>query len=152
MEAAGGEATALTSLDRSRGETGHRFPSFLPDGRHFLYHSVTGSHEQRGVYVGSLDSKEVKRLVGGESGAEFGQGNLLFVRNDTLMAQRLDLQRLETAGSASPVAEDVAFCFTTGKAFFHLRERGARIPDGRSARRHAAHLVRPKRQTGRCPG
>ena len=37
VPAAGGVASPLTALDPSRRETTHLFPSFLPDGRHFLY-------------------------------------------------------------------------------------------------------------------
>jgi eukaryotic-like serine/threonine-protein kinase len=127
VEAAGGEATTLTKLDQSRGETGQRFPSFLPDGRHFLYQSATGSSEQQGIYVGSLDSKEIKRLIWSEASAQYGQGNLLFVRNNTLMAQPLDLQRLETAAAAFPIAEDVAVGVTTGRAAFSVAENGVLV-------------------------
>jgi hypothetical protein len=127
VEAAGGEPTPLTRLDSSRRETGQRFPSFLPDGRHFLYYSVTGTTEQHGIYVGSLDSRETKRLIESEASAEYGQGNLLFVRNNTLMAQPLDLQRLETAGSAFPVAEDVAFGVSSNRAAFSVSGNGALV-------------------------
>src|SRR5207248_5235802 len=127
VEAAGGEPILLTRLGRSRAETGQRFPSFLPDGRHFLYYSVTGTSEQQGVYVGSLDSKEIKRLIGSEASAEYGQGNLLFVRNNTLMAQPLDLQRLEAGGPAFPVAEDVAVDVTRNRAAFSVSENGVLV-------------------------
>ena len=76
--------------------------------------------EQQGVYVGSLDSKEVKRLFGSEASAEDGQGNLLFMRNNTLMAQPLGLQRLETAGAAFPVAEDIAFGVASNRGVFSV--------------------------------
>ena len=56
VSAAGGLAVAVTRLDRSRGETTHRWPSFLPDGRHFLYQS-------RDIYLASLDGGEAKHLV-----------------------------------------------------------------------------------------
>ena len=36
----GGEPVAITRPDSAHGETGHRFPYFLPDGRHFLFTSV----------------------------------------------------------------------------------------------------------------
>ena len=36
VSASGGPATAVTTLDAERKETGHRFPVFLPDGDHFL--------------------------------------------------------------------------------------------------------------------
>jgi Tol biopolymer transport system component len=127
VEAAGGEDTVLTKLDQSRGESAQTFPSFLPDGHHFLYHSVTFGSEQRGVYVGSLDSREVKRLGSSGSSAEYAQGNLLFVQNDTLMGQPLDLQRLETAGAAFPVTEDVAVSITTGRAAFSVSGNGVLV-------------------------
>ena len=46
-------APGLTRLDAPR-QTGHRFPQFLPDGRHFLYY-VAGAPDVRGVYLGTLD-------------------------------------------------------------------------------------------------
>ncbi len=73
-----------------------------------------------------------KRLVGSEA-SEYGQGNLFFLRNNTPMAQPLDLQRLETAGSAFPVAEDIAFGVTSNRALFRSRGRVG-MPDRRSAR------------------
>jgi Tol biopolymer transport system component len=127
VEAAGGEATPLTKLDQSRGEASQRFPSFLPDGRHFLYFSQANNPEQQGVYAGSLDSGETKRLIWTEGSAEYSQGNLLFVRNDTLMAQPLNLQGLETSGAAFPVAEDVAQGITTNRAAFSVSENGVLV-------------------------
>src|SRR5262249_13176071 len=61
VSATGGRATQLTTLDESRQETPHLFPFFLPDGRHFLYVALSRQKENNGIYVGSLDSKEVKR-------------------------------------------------------------------------------------------
>ena len=143
----------MMGLDRSRGETSQRFPSFLPDGRHFLYHSVTGNPDQQGVYIGSLDSKEAKRLISSDGGAEYGQGNLLFVRNDTLMAQPLNLQSLEMAGSAFPFAEDVAFGITTNRAAFSVSGNGVLVYQTGGARGDTRlALVRQKRQEDRRPG
>ena len=59
----GGRPKPATVLDRSREERGHFFPYFLPDGRHFLYLAVSGKRENIGIYVGSLDSKDTKRLL-----------------------------------------------------------------------------------------
>ncbi len=53
----GGDATDVTELDTSLKETFHSFPSFLPDGRHFLYVAGSGTPESRRVYIGSLASK-----------------------------------------------------------------------------------------------
>ena len=53
-----------------------RFPVFLPDGRHFLY-LVTGVPEQNGVYLGSLDGKEDRRVLADESSVLFVAKRLL---------------------------------------------------------------------------
>src|SRR5438874_1533594 len=73
VPANGGAATPLTKLDESRSETTHRWPSFLPDGRHFLF--LAGSHrvglnsELNAIYVGSLDSPRRTLLARARSNA-----------------------------------------------------------------------------------
>jgi len=62
VSAAGGEPSALTSPDQARAAGSHRWPYFLPDGRHFIYLFVTPG-ETQGIYLGSLDSKETKHLM-----------------------------------------------------------------------------------------
>ncbi|MEE9231078.1 MAG: protein kinase, partial [Acidobacteriota bacterium] len=65
VPAAGGEPIQVTELDESRGEVTHRYPHFLPDGRHFLYVARSASPEG-GVattvqlLAGSIDSNEKK--------------------------------------------------------------------------------------------
>jgi len=34
----------------------HSFPSFLPDGKHFVYLRRSGSRENSGVFIGSIDA------------------------------------------------------------------------------------------------
>jgi len=58
IAATGGVATTLTALDAGRKEESHRFPSFLPDGRHFLYVVRSERAEHRGVYIASLDAPQ----------------------------------------------------------------------------------------------
>src|SRR5262245_42541871 len=45
VSATGGEVTQVTTADRSRQENSHRYPNFLPDGRHFLYSIQSGQKE-----------------------------------------------------------------------------------------------------------
>ncbi len=93
VDARGGEPKALTRLDSSRQETGHLYPQFLPDGRHFLY-LAAGSHPA--TYMGSLDSPEVKRIHEGATHALYAPpGFLVFKRGPVLMAQRFNLRRAE---------------------------------------------------------
>jgi Tol biopolymer transport system component len=84
-----------------------RYPVFLPDGRHFLY-LLTGLEKDNGIYLGSLDGKENWRVLADESSAVFAAGRLLFIRENTLMAQPFDATSGHLTGEAFPVAEDVS--------------------------------------------
>ena len=80
IPATGGEAKQVTRPDPARREGLHLYPCFLPDGRHFLYRVVSTEVEQR-IFVGSLDSQEVKQLLTGAAPAIYAPpGWLLFVR------------------------------------------------------------------------
>jgi serine/threonine protein kinase len=117
VPAAGGDCAPVTVLNNSRGETAHRFPSFLPDGRHFLYAQVSGNPGVNGIYIGSLDARPAEqssqRVLAVQSNAiyvpapEGRGGHLLFVRENSLMAQPFDAGRMELAGDPVPIAERV---------------------------------------------
>ena len=108
VRAAGGNATPVTSPDRASGEIDHRFPWFLPDGRHFLYTAFDTDTEKTAVYAGDLDSKNRKLVLAAYSNAVYAPpGYLLFVRERTLMAQPFDAGKLQTTGDAVPVAEQI---------------------------------------------
>jgi eukaryotic-like serine/threonine-protein kinase len=107
ISATGGEPAAVTRLLVQQRQIGHRFPQYLPDGRHFLYY-VTGTREVRGVYIGDVDGPETRRLLDADAAAVYASsGHLLFVRRGTLFAQAMDPVRLELSGNPSPVAEQV---------------------------------------------
>jgi eukaryotic-like serine/threonine-protein kinase len=112
LAATGGEPVAVTR--RETGQTGHVFPQFLPDGRHFIYF-VLGSQGQ-GVYAGSLDGGSSKRLANADTPAVVSpSGFLLFARQTALFAQVFDSERQELSGNPFPVAEQVAgFSATSG--------------------------------------
>ena len=106
VPASGGEAVAVTKLDR---QTSHRFPFFLPDGRQFLFYAQ-GTPETAGIYLGSLDSAETRRLTPADTaGVYLSSGWLLWVRAGTLVAQRLDLERKALTGDPVTLADPVAF-------------------------------------------
>jgi Tol biopolymer transport system component len=89
-------------------EGSHRFPSFLPDGRHFLFY-VTGTPDVQGIHIGSLDSKGSRRVVESDSAAVFALPDVvLFRREDSLLAQRLDRRTYEPIGDPFPVVSTVA--------------------------------------------
>jgi len=91
VKAEGGEVTPATELDASRGEVGHRFPRFLPDGRHFLYASVPvhdGGHDS---WLATLGSKERRLVVNSDGVPSFAPPDrLVYRRNKTLYVQSFD--------------------------------------------------------------
>jgi serine/threonine protein kinase/Tol biopolymer transport system component len=115
---AGGAPQAVTQVDVSKGELYHTWPTFLPDGKHFLYFR-SGPPDVEGMYVGSLDAKAVdqsrQRLLSGRVPAVYANGYVLFPREGTLMAQAFDAGRLELQGVPVPVAQNVKITwYSTG--------------------------------------
>ncbi len=110
VSSAGGVPVPVTEVDRSRGETFHALPSFLPDGKHFVF-LRTGAPEIRGIYIGSLDTKPAEqskeRIIANQYAAPYVDGNLFFLRDGTLMTQPFDEKKLQLTGEAIPVAEHV---------------------------------------------
>ena len=108
VPATGGQLAPATELDKSKKEQSHRFPQFLPDGRHFLYLATGSDARERVTYVGSLDSTERRPVQGIAAEAKYASGHLLFIRDGALMAVPFDLKRLELAGDAFAVADRFA--------------------------------------------
>jgi dipeptidyl aminopeptidase/acylaminoacyl peptidase len=113
VSAAGGEAVQVTALDSSRQEASHRYPEFLPDGRHFLYVTMGNRAESNGIFIGDTqarpDPKNVRRLMGEAAHVSYAPpGYLLFQRDDNLMAQPFDARRLEFTGEPIVIADHVA--------------------------------------------
>ncbi len=106
VSAAGGEPTQVTTLDASRHETSHRFPSFLPDGEHFTFVALPGGQEGFDTYLGSLKSKEIRKILTADSAAVYAEpGYLLFAREGKILAQPFDPVRLELSGEAAVIAD-----------------------------------------------
>ncbi len=115
VPATGGVPQQITQLDAARKELGHFAPQFLPDGKRFLYFIYSADPNTQGIHAGSLDKpKERLRLLATERKAYYvpprggRMGFLLWLREQTLLAQRLDAARLRLEGDPTPLAEDVA--------------------------------------------
>jgi Tol biopolymer transport system component/predicted Ser/Thr protein kinase len=106
VSAAGGEPKPLRPL--AEGETAQMWPRFLPDGKHYLYLSLSNRPDQQGIYAASLDSSERKFIVATNVNAAYVQsGQLLFMRGNVLMAQPFDLRKLTLGGEPRPVADHI---------------------------------------------
>ena len=114
VSSAGGAPAVVTTLDPATGETSHRWPYFLPDGRHFLYTAITGTCcpalKAGVVRVASLDPADAATtLFEADSSVSYADGYLLFRRDESLMAQPFDLETRQTKGDAFPIVEHVSW-------------------------------------------
>jgi Tol biopolymer transport system component len=106
VPATGGTPAPATQLDKSLQEITHRWPAFLPDGRHFLFFS---RGPQSAIYATALGSAQRRLILNNDSNAIYvAPGYLLFVHNGVLMAQKFEADQLELSGAAQLVADNVA--------------------------------------------
>jgi Tol biopolymer transport system component len=108
--ASGGGLAAVTTLDPAQRESGHFWPQFLPDGRHYLYEQLAAANS--GLYVGALDSKDRARLVGWTSMVDntmprYANGHLFYTQKQSLVAQRFDALQLKTDGEPIRLADGI---------------------------------------------
>jgi eukaryotic-like serine/threonine-protein kinase len=131
VPAAGGAPTRLTTLDTVLHEVTHRFPWFLPDGKHFLYFARIGNgSEHDAISIGSIDGSPPKKLLNARSNAVFADGYIIFVRELALMAQPFDPAKLELSGNAVPIAEQVRFNQNWNRGSFSVSQNGILIYEG----------------------
>ena len=124
VSAAGGTSAPIVDLDSTRGESGHRWPHFLPDGRRFLFQS-RALPEHRGVYVGSLDGAKPRRLLTDQTNAIVTRdGYLLFVRGGALMAQKIDFDRLTLEGEATALVDRIGYSVSLQTGSFTVSDSG----------------------------
>ena len=146
ISAGGGEPKPVTTLDKTNVETSHLLPYFLPDGRHFLY-TVTGGPESRGIHLGSLDGKENRRLLNDISDGEYSPlGYLLFRRENALVAQAFDADRLQFTSDAFPIAEQVGYDASLFRAFFSISQTGVLAYNSNSGKTQLAWVDRNGKQ------
>ena len=115
VSASGGAPVALTKLDEPQ-HTSHRWPFFLPDGRHFLYfamHHDPSKSANNGIYYASLDGRENRLLVHAQTNAIYAAGFLLFGRGDQLVAQPFDPANGKLSGQLQTVSTGVLNDVTT---------------------------------------
>jgi Tol biopolymer transport system component len=118
--ATGGPVTEVTL----KGATGTaRWPEFLPDGRHVIYHVRDADPERRGAYSSAIDGSESRRLLGTDWAAHYGSGYLLFLDGTSLMAQAFDPVRVELSGTPTQLIREVGGA-STGYGSFSVSATG----------------------------
>jgi serine/threonine protein kinase len=119
IAATGGPAVPATRFDVSRAENSHRFPFFLPDGRHFLYTVRSSITNNWGLALGSLDLPDGRLLtrLTSTSGQFVAPHHLLFLRGAALVTQQLDVSAGSLIGEPVVLAEPVGSTSTAYSAF-----------------------------------
>ena len=129
--AAGSSPAPVTQL--AAGQTGHRGPAFLPDGRHFLFYAM-GSPDVRGIYVGEFGTGGSRRLIEADTPAVFVAPNhVLYVHHSTLFAHRVDLSTMTLPGRPISLAEGVSADAMGGVGAFAASAGTIAYRTGRSA-------------------
>ena len=101
VKADGGECSAITTL--AGNQLDHRRPTFLPDGRHFIYGSGSGS----AVFVSDPRTKEQRLVRPDLHYATFANGYLLYVKDRSLFAQPFDADELTITGEPRRILDGV---------------------------------------------
>jgi len=99
---------------------------FLPDGDHFIFfaRTVGGSGtEEDAVCVSSLSDTTIKELFKAKTNVRYANGNILFMRDDVLMAQPFDAGSIELTGDAVPIAENVSYMNGWSRGIFTVSEK-----------------------------
>jgi Tol biopolymer transport system component len=120
----GGSPKQVTRLDERRREIAHRYPSFLPDGNHFLYEAISApfSWSRKTIRVGSLDSSDSRILFDSDAQAVFARGHIFFLRDHMLMAQAFNVRSLAVSGEAFRMADRISSVW--GLSPFSLTDSG----------------------------
>ena len=105
VPAAGGNPVQITTLDKGRGEVGHRYPILLSDGKHFLYVAICRDG-RNWICAGDIDGGPARALRIGEKYARPSvAGWVTTVEKRRVMVQRFDEDALKFEGEAREIAQ-----------------------------------------------
>ena len=134
ISASGGQAVPVTTPDVVHDS--HRWPFFLPDGKHFLYYAAGHNdvgHDQDSLYAASADGKAGdgngagKFLLHTHANAAYANGYILFMKDNALMAQPFDPNRLELSGEPTVVQDGVEEHGTWWMSIFSVSQNGTLV-------------------------
>jgi serine/threonine protein kinase len=143
VNAQGGAAEPATIMDRTR-HTTHRWPWFLPDGKHFIFLATShtgGDAKQNGIYFGAIDSTESHLVLATDSAAQYASGYLLYRANTALVAQPFDPQKGMLSGSAIPLVSNLRDDVGVWRSIFSVSQNGLLTYQRGSTDSAKSHLV-----------
>jgi eukaryotic-like serine/threonine-protein kinase len=121
VSASGGTPVQITTPDAAQFQVTHRWPVFLPDGRHYLYLACnfSGRLDKNMIMLGLLDSDEKHILVNASSIALYAEpGYLIYWRDNGLVAQHFDLRTNSLSGEPHVINDAVQYFPQTNYAAF----------------------------------
>jgi hypothetical protein len=126
----GTAAAHTTVLDSVRNESTHRYPTFLPDGKHFLYlarASGAGAGRTPTIWVGELGSNQRAPVLEVASNVAYASGHILYIREGVLVAQKFDPKTFTVSGAAVPLIDDPRWDERFSRAVFAVSENGVLV-------------------------
>ncbi len=149
----GGDPVQVTALDSTLHETAHRFPRFLPDGRRYEFVALPGRNGKLDTWIGELGSRKRKLLMSAESGALFvPPGHVIFVREQSLVAQSLDPGRLRLEGEPVRIGDAPVVLGILGTNPASASENGILVyPTNASTLNHLTWFGRDGKAQGDLP-
>ncbi|MGI8958624.1 MAG: protein kinase domain-containing protein, partial [Bryobacteraceae bacterium] len=130
----GGKASVVLRPDKSKGARSLNCPSFLPDGRHFLYFSRNMDGSKMGIYAATIDSGKPNFVMPAASCALYAPpGYILFIRDDALIAQPFDPATLQLHGNPFTLAEDFGSWDAQHERYFSVSQTGVLAYRGNDA-------------------
>jgi len=129
IPASGGTPAAVAQVDQPRHDS-FRWPVLLPDGKHLVF--FAGSHsdstnEHSEVMWAGTDGSNQHALVKSTSNAAYADGYLLFTRDATLMAQKLDANSGQLTGTPQVIVNGVQLDPSTWRASFAVDTAGGAL-------------------------
>src|SRR5262249_8235833 len=129
--------------DRSQ-HTTHRWPWFLPDGKHFVFLATNhngGNAKLNGIYFGSTENQEIRFVTAAESAAQYASGYLLYRSSATLVAQPFDPGSGTLKGAPVPIVNNLRDDVGVWRSIFAVSQNGVLLYQTGSAASAKSHMV-----------
>ncbi len=126
----GGDAQEVTVLDSTRAESTHRYPCYLPDGKHFLYlarASGAGAGRSPTVFVGEIGSSERTPVLEVACNVAYASGYLFYIREGVLVAQKFNAKTFKVSGASVPIVEDPRWDERFSRAVYSVSDNGVLV-------------------------
>jgi Tol biopolymer transport system component len=129
INADGTQAENLTGKLMTDKESSHRWPTFLPDGEHFLFwggnFANLDNDEESWIYLYSLRGGDRKRILLTHCNAEYANGLLLFwEKGRGLVAAKFDASSGKIGDEQKVIGEGVGYQVSTYYAAFAAADNG----------------------------